>query len=247
MENKVQPAVATRVLSLLSNQKFKAVVALAFGTFLFILPTPRSAVAPIDTALHAIGLLSASASNFERFFAAALVVRWLQAVLLLLFVLVVLREPLSFLGIRSLRWRDVALAVGLGVLGLALNTGLNLLLTAFGVPADTSSITGQIITSLSLAGHLHLIANAAIYEELFFRGLLMECLIRIFNRPWLAAIVSYALFVGGHYLSGSASLARTLTVVGVGTLVLVGLYVLRRNVTLCMITHAIMDSIVVSP
>jgi hypothetical protein len=53
------------------------------------------------------------------------------------------------------------------------------------------------------------------------------------------------LFVGSHYVSGSASLAQTLTIDGVAGLALVSLYLLRRNVLLCMLAHAVIDVTVV--
>jgi hypothetical protein len=119
--------------------------------------------------------------SFERGFTAAMVVRWLAVVLLLLFVVVGEREPLSSLGIRALRWRDVLLALVIGVLALVVGIALYLLVNG-GPQTDASTQTGQILRALGLAGRIHLDVNAAVVEELFFRGLLIECLIRIFGR-----------------------------------------------------------------
>lgn len=107
------------------HKRLKAIIALGVGLFLWFLPTLLApgpsgpVVVLIDAALRDAGLLSASAGCFERGFTAALVVRWLAVVLLLLFVIVVEREPLSSLGIRMPSFRDVLLALAL-VVGTAL-------------------------------------------------------------------------------------------------------------------------------
>jgi membrane protease YdiL (CAAX protease family) len=250
MSNKVEPAVITHDNRWLSSQRLKAIITLAIGIFLWFLPTllvpnlSGPVVVLIDATLHVVGLLSASAGSFERGFIAALVVRWLAVILLLLFVVGVQRASPSSLGIRIPRWRDVLLALGIGGLALVVGTALYLLVNG-GSQTDASTYTGQILRTLGLAGRIHLDVNAAVVEELFFRGLLIECLVCIFGRRWLAGVVSFALFVGSHYLSGSASLAQTLTADAVGGLALVSLYLLRRNVLLCMLAHAVMDVVVV--
>jgi membrane protease YdiL (CAAX protease family) len=250
MRHKAEPAEAARGSRWLDTRRLKAIAALGVGIFLWFLPTllvpglNGPVVGLIDTALHAIGLLNASAGSFERGFVAALTVRWLAVVLLLLFVVVVEHEPLSSLGIRVPRWRGVVLALVIGVLALVVGVALYLLVNG-GPQTSASTQTGQILRTLGLAGRIHLDVNAAVVEELFFRGQLIECLIRIFERRWLAGAVPFVLFVGSHYLTGSASLVQTLTINLVSGLALVSLYLRRRNVLLCMIAHAIMDVTVV--
>jgi membrane protease YdiL (CAAX protease family) len=229
----------------LDRRRLLALVALGVGVVLFLLPTlvDPLLMGPIDTALRAVGLLNPSASSFERGFATVLAVRWLAVVLLLLYVVGVEREPLSSIGIRVPQWRDVGLALLIG--GVALCVGGGLYLLVHGPGFDAGTVTGQIMNTLGLKARIHVAVNAAVVEELLFRGLLIERLIRLFGRPWLAGAISFVLFVGGHYLTGSASLAQTLTVDVVGGLALVWLYLLRRNVLLCMMAHAVGDIITV--
>ena len=247
MRNPTEPAESARGSHWLSSQRRKAIVALFVGIFLWFLPTllvpglQGPVAGLIDTALRTVGLLGASAGSFERGFAAVLVIRWLTVVLLLLFVIGVQHEPLSSLGIRVPPWRDVGLALLFG--GLALCVGGSLYLLVHGPGFDAG--TGQFMNTLGLAGRIHVAVNAAVVEELFFRGLLIERLIRLFGRRWLAGVISFVLFVGGHYLGGSASLAQTLTATLVGGVVFVSLYLLRRNVLLCMLAHAVNDVITV--
>ncbi|TDD57241.1 CPBP family intramembrane metalloprotease [Nonomuraea terrae] len=194
-------------------------MALAAGVALWYLPTL------VDWLLGGVG------------FGLILALRWLAAALLLGFVLAVERRPLSSVGLRAPRGRDVLITVGLSVLTLVVAYSLYGLVAGAGPDQQTQS--GQIITSLSVVGSVHLILNAAVVEELFYRGFLMERVIDLTGRPWAAALVSYALFVGGH-LPGSGGIT-TLTVVAVGSLLFVGLYWARRNLLLCVGAHAVID------
>ncbi|SDM51469.1 CPBP family intramembrane glutamic endopeptidase [Nonomuraea jiangxiensis] len=199
-------------------------VTLAVGVLLWYVPTlvERLARLPGDRGL-----------NFD----VVLPARWFAAALLLAFVLTVERRPLSSVGVRIPRVRDVLVTVGLSV--LALVVGVVLYGFVVGAGPDQGSQSGQIMAGLSIAGSLHLIANAAVVEELFYRGLLMERIIDLTGRPWAAALVSYVLFVGGH-VPGSGW-ATTLTMVAVGSLLLVGLYWMFRDLLLCAGAHAIFN------
>ncbi len=245
MSDQVEPAETARGSRWLDRPRLVALVDLGVGALLFFLPTLLDSLleGPIDTALRAFGLLNASAGSFERGFAAVLALRWLAVGLLLLYVVGVDRESLSSIGILVPQRRDVGLALLIGGLTLCVGGGLYLLVHGPGIDAGT--VTGQIMSTLGLAGRIHVAVNAAVVEELLFRGLLIERLIRLFGRPWLAGVISFVLFVGGHYLTGSASLAQTLTIDVVGGLAFVWLYLQRRNVLLCMLAHAVADVIVV--
>ncbi|MBF8184842.1 CPBP family intramembrane metalloprotease [Nonomuraea sp. K274] len=198
--------------------------ALAVGVALWYFPTL------VERASRLLGD-DDRALNFDL----VLLSRWIAVALLLGFVLAVERRPLSSVGLQVPRRRDVLITVGLAV--LAPVVGFSLYALVAGPGPDQQAQSGQIIASMSVAGAVHLIVNAAVVEELFYRGFLMERLIDLTGRPWLAALVSYVVFVGGH-LPGSGA-ATTLTVVAVGALLLVGLYWVRRNLLLCMGAHAI--------
>jgi membrane protease YdiL (CAAX protease family) len=229
-------------LSTRYGQRLGVAGALAVGGLLWFLPTLLLPVldAPLIAILRATGLLEATADGLESRFAAALVLRWLAVALLLAFVVGVERERLASVGLRRPRRADLALALGVGVLTLV--AGVTLYALVQGPQPETGTQTAQILDSLGLAGRLHLIVNAAVVEELFFRGFLIERLIRLGASPWLAGAVSFVLFVGGH-LSGGG-LVQTLTLVAVGSLGFVLLYLLRRNVITCIATHAVTDLLV---
>lgn len=220
--------------------RLRATGALLVGVVLWFVPTLLMPVlgGPIDAALRAVRLLPDGASAFENVFAAGQVLRWLAALLLILFVVFVEREQLSSIGIRPLRRADALLAVLAAVVTIVVGGGLYLLMHGPGF--DPTTQHGQLM-SFGVLGRLHIDINAAVVEEFFFRGLLIERLIRIFGRPWLAGSVSFVLFVGSHYLSGSASLVETLTATAAGGLAFVLLYLRTRNVIATGIAHAICD------
>lgn len=228
-----------------------AAITLAIGLLLSIVfpgPLLPFLIGPIDAGLQAVGLLGGSASNFERGFAAVMVLRWVAVALMLLFIVAVERQPLSSVGIRLPSRGDIALALTAGAIALLLFFPIYLLWHGPGFDANTQ--TGEVVRTLGIAGRAQVAVNAAVVEELFFRGVLIERLIRVVGRPWalwVAAPVSFVLFVGLHYTSGSAGLAQTVAGDIPGGLVLVGLYVLRRNLPACMLAHSIMNGVLLVP
>jgi membrane protease YdiL (CAAX protease family) len=204
-----------------TTTRIAPLVALPVGVALWFLPTAVE---------RARRLLSGDDTvNFNL----VLISRWLAAALLLGFVLIVEKRTPASVGIRALRWRDILITVGVAVVALVAGVVLYTIL----IGHDQRSSAGQIMSTLSVVQSVHLIVNAAVVEELFFRGFLMERIIDLTRRPWLAALVSYVVFVGSH-VPGSGW-ATALSVVAVGSVVFVGLYWLRRNLLLCVGAHAI--------
>jgi membrane protease YdiL (CAAX protease family) len=205
-------------------------VALAVGVALWFVPTVVQRVLWLTAGGDTV--------NFD----VVLLSRWLAAALLLVFVLAVEKRPLSSVGVRAPRLRDVLITVGLAVLTLVAGVALYALLAGGGSGQDSQS--GQIMAGLSVVQSVHLIVNAAIVEELFFRGFLMERVIDLTRRVWPAALVSYVVFVGSH-VPGSGW-ATTLTMVAVGSALFVGLYWLRRNLPLCVGAHAVTNLLILA-
>ena len=211
------------------------VVAISVGVLLWFVPTLLLPVLnnPIVQILHAIGLLGPSAGEEQSRFTAALVLRWIAVALLLAFVVGVERLPLRSVGIRRPKLTDLLWSAGAGVLSAII--GIALYLVARGFQPDVQTQAGQIASSLSFPGKIHLILNAAIVEELFFRGFLIERVSTVTRRVWLGAVASFVLFVASH-ISGSG-VTESLTIVTTGTLMLVLLYQWRRNLLMCIVAH----------
>jgi membrane protease YdiL (CAAX protease family) len=185
-----------------------------------------------------IGLLAAPDGGAEGRFAAALALRWVAIAALLAFVVGVERLPLQSVGISKPRVTDMVWAGAIGLVSAVVGIGLYLFVQGFEPGVETAA--GQLVSAMSLLGKIHLILNAAIVEELFFRGFLIERTTTATHRVWLAGIASFVLFVVSH-LSGSG-LIETLTIVSVGTLVFVLLYLWRRNLVLCVVAHTVSNA-----
>lgn len=230
-----------------TRRRVHPLVSLAAGVALYLLlPAlllPLLA-GPIDAVLRPIGLLGASASSWEQGFAAGMVLRWVSVALLLLYVVLVEGEPLSSIGIRVPRPADLLLAVVVGLVAVGAGTGLYVLVH-HGAGVDKGTQIGLIFATLGIAGRAQVAINAAVVEEAFFRGLLVERVIWLTGRPWLAAATSLVLFVGSHYVTGSSSLLLTLTGDLVGGIALVALYMLRRNLVTNTLAHAVLNLYVV--
>lgn len=85
-----------------------------------------------------------------------------------------------------------------------------------------------------------IIVRAAVFEEIFFRGFMIERLTAIFGSRWGAAAVSLAAFTFLHL--GYWGWAH-LMIAGFGGIVLTALYLWRRDLAANMIAHLLTDAI----
>ena len=149
-------------------------------------------------------------------------------------------RPLTSIGFRTPNPRQagVALAAGLGGVGLGLlATGLAVVGLNLDRP-ETLSVIGR----LSLPVKLALVGTAVVTEEVLWRGYPIERLTELTGRLWVGVGVSGLVFLAVHYpawgLVGAVPQA-------VFTLVLLGVYVRSRNVVACMLTHAVINALMV--
>jgi membrane protease YdiL (CAAX protease family) len=85
-----------------------------------------------------------------------------------------------------------------------------------------------------------LVLRAAIFEEIFFRGFMIERLSEIARSRWLAAALSLAAFTLAHL--GGWGWAH-LIVAGFGGFVLTVLYLWRRDLVANMIAHLVTNTV----
>ena len=78
---------------------------------------------------------------------------------------------------------------------------------------------------------------AGITEELIYRGYAIERLTLLTGRRWLAAVLAGSVFLLSHWAWG----ALQMIVVAIGTIILVGLYLWRRDLLCCIIAHVATD------
>ena len=98
------------------------------------------------------------------------------------------------------------------------------------------------IGSLSLPVKLTIVATAVVTEEILWRGYPIERLTELTGRVWVGAVTSFAVFLAVHYpawgLVGALPQA-------VFALALVGVYVGTRNVVACILTHAVINVVMI--
>lgn len=171
----------------------------------------------------------------DPFIAAALVAEWfLLAALLLFWVPRVERKGLESLGMARWRWRYLWLGGLVYLLVLAAMTLSGLVLEAVGLESVRSlqaTLGGYALPTL-----LGLLVTGTILEEVLYRGYLMERLILLTGRAWVAAVVSWLAFTFVHLRF--FGLGPTLDV-GVLSAALVLLYWRERSIWPCVVVHGI--------
>jgi membrane protease YdiL (CAAX protease family) len=162
---------------------------------------------------------------------------WAWVAVMLLYVLRVERRPLSSIGFRAVGAKDAAIAVGAGILILAL-----LALISFVIfPALHWSESSQVASVLALPYWLNvlIVVRAAVSEEILFRGYPMERLEELTGSRTVAGVVTCTVFTLDHvgfwgwhhiFIAGSAGALLTL------------LYLWRRNIWVNMVAHFIVDA-----
>jgi uncharacterized protein len=163
---------------------------------------------------------------------------WAMAAAIVAFVLVVERRPLSSIGLTWPRWSMLLYGVLGGIVALA---GMALLYY-FVLPRLGSDLATKFaaITATPLLLRAEVVVRAAVFEEILYRGFMIERLTEIFRIRWIAALVSLVAFVSAHLsFWGWGSLLTA----GWGGLVLTALYLWRRDLATNMLAHGLTDAV----
>jgi len=165
---------------------------------------------------------------------------WLLVGALLCLVVYWEGRQMESIGLRTPTRTDVAVGLGAGLGGVI----LGLLVT--GVAVVTLNLdrpeTLSTIAQLSFPVQLAVVGTAVIVEEILWRGYPIERLTEVTGRLWLGAIVSGLVFLAVHYpawgLAGAIPQA-------VFTVVLVGVYIWSRNVVVSMLSHGLINAVMI--
>lgn len=162
---------------------------------------------------------------------------WVAVAVLLLYVALAERRPLSSIGLRRLRWRDILIALGATLVSIG---GIILIYTflfpALHLQMNKSAFQG--ITHTPLWYRVLLVTRAAVAEEILFRGYPIPRLEELGGSTALAAFLSWAAFTYAHLSYWGAA---QLIIAGWGGLLLTALFLWRRNLWVNMITHWLTD------
>jgi len=149
------------------------------------------------------------------------------------------RRSLEFFHIRGIGWLDIASAI------LAVATIVSLLILAapviqhFDGLATTAPESNDDDNPLWFA--LVTAVSAGVFEEFIYRGFVIEELGERIHSRGAAAVVSIVFFALAHF--GTYGWSVQLIKPGLAGLVLTGLYFSRRNLPVCMLLHAAIDSV----
>ncbi len=165
----------------------------------------------------------------------ALMAEWLLlAALLLLWIPRVEGTRLASIGLGGWRWRYLWWGALVYLLVLVAMMLSGFVLDSVGLGSIRS--LQPMITEYSLVTLLGLLVTGMFLEEIFYRGYLMERLILVSGRVWVAGVVSWLAFTFVHLRF--FGLGPTLDV-SVLSAALVLLYVKERSVWPCVVVHGI--------
>lgn len=164
---------------------------------------------------------------------------WALTALLIVFILMVERRSLSSIGLRWPNWKSVIFGIIGAVVTIAGMAAIYMVIfPALGL--STTEATAIAIKSTPLWFRIILILRAAVFEEIFYRGFVIERLTELTGLRWLAALISLTAFTQAHL---SAWGWAHLMIAGFGGLVLTGLYLLRRDLACNMLAHFLTDAV----
>lgn len=163
---------------------------------------------------------------------------WLMTASIVTYVLCVERQSLASVGLR----RPSFASLGFGVAAAFVSfTGMALIYLVILPHIDPSYATRvSTVQNLSLGFRAVIVIRAAVFEELFYRGFMIERLAPILRSRFAAATLSWAAFTAAHVAywgPGSILLA------GFGGAVLTALYLWRRDLVSNVLAHGLTDAI----
>lgn len=167
-------------------------------------------------------------------------IKWVIVGVLLAIVLFWERRSLASIGLEMPSGREIGAALAAGVVAVVLGlflTGLAVAALGLEQPAALSAV-GRLPFLIQLI----VVVTAVITEEIMWRGYPIERLAELTGRPWIGAVISGVVFLGVHYPDWGLAGAIPQSVF---TLALVGVYVWSRNVLASMLTHGVINVLMV--
>lgn len=166
-------------------------------------------------------------------------VYWVLSALLVGYILLIERRPLSSVGLRAPGWKSWAFGIATAAIMIAGMACIYLVMfPALGLSANEGALGA--IQATPVWFRAAVILRAAWFEELFFRGFMIERLTEITGMRSVAAVISLLAFTFAHLSYWGWA---HLLVAGFGGALLTGLYLLRRDLSCNMIAHLLTDAI----
>ena len=167
-----------------------------------------------------------------------LIFAWAIALVLIMLVVFWERKPLNSIGIRKLSRKDVLGAIVGFLLGGVIIMITMPIVEGLGLGSTEGGV--RYLSQFSVWLRMFMVLTAAVTEEIRYRGYLVERLNIFTNRIGLSTLLSYLLFVALHLrFWGIGGMLQ----IGLGSIVLYGLYLWRRNLLACMLMHALNNAV----
>jgi len=166
---------------------------------------------------------------------------WAMALVVLVVVLWWERQSLRSIGFRRLTWKEGLLALSLGIfLFLPILMWVIFIERRAGISATVMDMV-EAVAKFPIWLRILWAARAGFVEEVLYRGYPIERLNRLTGRIWPGALISLIIFVVLHLPSGLGQTVGLVLPIGI---ILTGLYVWKRNLTLNIAVHFLTDSLV---
>lgn len=164
---------------------------------------------------------------------------WFMTLALIGWVVVIERRPLRSIGLRRPGWKSFASAAAASAVMIG---GITFIYAAI-FPAVGETRSGAMlhsVRSLPFALRAAMTLRAAAFEELLYRGFVIERLTELTGLRWIAGLLSLLAFTLAH-LDGWG--VGHLLIAGFGGAVLTALYLLRRDLLANGLAHLLTDGV----
>ncbi|TCL63357.1 CAAX prenyl protease-like protein [Hydrogenispora ethanolica] len=153
---------------------------------------------------------------------------WLSVLVLTLYIIVIERRGLASIRLARPTKKDLEWACIFWGIGMSWNWIMNMI-----APQPHNEGLDTLI-NLPLPVIIALIITTAVTEEILFRGYSIERLRELTGKLWIAVSLSFMVFVFPHIQFFET---QWLLYHGIGTVFIYILYVWRRNLWACILTH----------
>jgi len=150
------------------------------------------------------------------------------------------KRRLASFHIRGVGWRDVRAALLAFPVIVALILLAGPIVNHFANSGTRSASAPNDFADDPLGLALATAVTAGVFEEFIYRGFVLEELGELIHSRRVAAVISLVLFTLAHYVNNGWS--PDMIFPALAGIVITVLYLDRRNLTICMLLHAAIDS-----
>lgn len=162
---------------------------------------------------------------------------WAIAAVMIAYVLLAERRPLSSIGLRRPSGKTLLFGIVAAVLMLAtVVLSYSLVFPLLGLKMNQEAVDE--ITRTPLWFQVLIFLRAGVVEEILYRGYPIERVQELTGYKWLAFLISVLAFTLSHFSSWGGA---QLIVVGFGAVILALLYLWRRDLICNMVAHFLVD------